>query len=96
MTGAEQDTPLKDDQHSQKVEFVIVDKHAAFDAADLKGPRNTGTLIDLNSSGTGMLTHVALQPGDLVRLDHDGASRVGIVMWSVESSNNFRVQMRFV
>jgi hypothetical protein len=96
MTSAEQNAPLRDEQPPHEVEFVIVNANSEVDPDKLKSPRNTGTLIDLSNSGTGMLTDVALQPGDMVRLDHDGASKVGIVMWSVESSNNFRVQMRFL
>jgi hypothetical protein len=85
-----------DEQHSHEVEFIVIDDHADFGNEELKNPRNTGTLIDLDSSGTGMLTHVPLQPGDMVRLGLGDASKTGVIMWSVESSNKFRVQMRFV
>jgi len=84
-----------DAQQAQEVEFVVIENHDAFNE-NIRYQRNTGTLIDQDSSGTGMLTHVPLQPGDLVRLGQEGSSRTGIVMWSVESSNKFRVQMRFV
>ena len=82
--------------HSHDVEFVVIDNHAGFCNEDLKGQWNTGTLIDPDSNGTGMLTHVPLQPGDMVRFGRGDASKTGIVMWIVDSSNKFRIQMRFV
>lgn len=84
-----------DEQYSGEVEFFIVENSAG-PGAENRGPGNTGTLIEWSSSGTGMLTRIPLQPGNMVRLNHEGASKLGIVMWSVESSNKFRVQMRFV
>jgi hypothetical protein len=37
-----------------------------------------------------------LQPGNIVKFDHGSTTRMGIVMWSVESSDNFRIQVRFL
>lgn len=96
MTFADTENSPLNERHADEVEFIVVDKYADFGDAYLTGPRNTGTLIDLDSGGTGMLTHVPLQPGDRVRLGHGDASKVGVVMWIVESSNKFRVQMKFV
>ena len=90
------DNPTREEQHRREVEFFIINKNTEVGKGDYKGPRNTGTLIELDSTGMGMLTHVPLQPGDLVELDHGGASATGIVMWSIESSDKFRIQMRFV
>lgn len=84
-----------DEQCSGEVEFFVVENNAA-PGAETRGRGNTGTLIEWSSSGTGMLTLIPLQPGDIVQLRHEGASKLGIVMWSVESSNKFRIQMRFV
>jgi len=90
------DNQPRDEQHHRQVEFFIINKNTEVGKGDYKGPRNTGTLIALDSTGMGMLTHVPLQPGDIVELDHGGASATGIVMWSIESSDKFRIQMRFV
>ncbi len=96
MIGVEIDSSSLDEQQPQEVEFLIIDNTAEFGNEKLRNPVNTGTLVDLSSSGTGMLTRIPLQPGDMVRLAHGGKQRVGIVMWSVESANNYRVQMRFL
>ncbi len=85
-----------DKHHAREVEFFVVNNSADVHYEQSKGTVNTGTLIDLNSTGMGMLTHIQLQPGDMVRLNHGGTSALGVVMWSIESSNKFRVQMRFV
>jgi hypothetical protein len=86
----------KDERRHREVEFFIINKNTGAGKGDYKGPKNTGTLIELDSTGMGMLTHVPLQPGDIVELDQGGASATGIVMWSIESSDKFRIQMRFV
>ena len=57
---------------------------------------STGTLIDLDKVSMGLLTKLPLQPGNIVKFDHGGTTRMGIVMWSVESSDNFRIQVRFL
>ena len=92
MTFADKENSPQNKQHADEVEFIVVDNHADFGDEKLRGPRNTGTLIDLDCSGTGMLTPVPLQPGDMVRLGHGDTSKMGIVMWSVESSNKFMVR----
>jgi hypothetical protein len=83
-----------DDLQPDQVEFSVID--GDFSCGRFPSVTNTGTLIDLDSSGIGLLTHVPLQPGNIVKFDHGGMSKLGIVMWSVESSNNFRIQVRFL
>ena len=96
MTNTGKNSAPEDEQRPREVEFLIVTKNAYLGDEKPKSPRNTGMLVDLDGTGAGMLTRVPLQPGDMVRLDHEGTSKLGVVMWSVESSNNFRVQMRFL
>ncbi len=94
MTGEDQNGPVGEQHHSD-VEFIIIN-NAEFIDGKIKSPRNTGIVIDWDSRGTGMLTDTPLQPGDMVQVNNGGTYKTGIVMWSVESSNKFRVQMRFV
>jgi len=60
--------------------------------------QSTGTLIDLDKVSIGLLTELPLQPGNIVKFDQGGISKMGVVMWSVESSDddNFRIQVRFL
>lgn len=60
------------ERHPHEVEFVIIDDHAGLGNEDLEGQISTGILVDPDNSGTGMLTHVPLQPGDLVRFGRGG------------------------
>ena len=83
-----------DDLQQDQVEFSVID--GDFSCGTYPNAMNRGTLIDLDPSGIGMLTHIPLQPGNIVKFDHGGTSKLGIVMWSVESSNRFRIQVRFL
>ncbi|HEX9020475.1 MAG TPA: hypothetical protein VF903_04390 [Nitrospirota bacterium] len=92
--GNNEKKPAADEQRPREVEFSVV--NADFGCGEFQGPRNTGTLIDLDSAGIGLLTRLPLQPGNIVKFEDGGASKLGIVMWSVESSDNFRIQVRFL
>jgi len=94
MKHTEKEGSPPDEQPQREIDFYVI--NADFGCGEFKSPRNTGTLIDLDGAVMGMLTQIPLQPGNIVELDHEGTSKLGIVMWSVESSNNFRVQVRFV
>jgi hypothetical protein len=83
-----------DEQHPRKIDFYVINSEIG--CGDIKSPKNTGTLIDLDGTVMGMLTQIPLEPGNIVELDEEGTSKFGVVMWSVESSNKFRVQVRFV
>jgi hypothetical protein len=83
-----------DEQPSREVEFSVID--GDFTCGKFPSATNTGTLIDLDSTGIGLTTNIPLQPGNIVKFDHEGMSKLGIVMWSVESSDNFRIQVRFL
>lgn len=93
LEGNEEKFPVNE-QVPREVEFSVV--NADFGCGEFQNPRSTGTLIDLDSSGLGLLTQIPLQPGNIVKFEHGGASKLGIVMWSVESSDNFRIQVRFL
>jgi hypothetical protein len=96
MNNANQSGFVVDEQHPREVEFFIINNDTVLSDGARRSARNTGTLIDLNSAGMGILTHVPLQPGDMVELHHDGVPAKGIVMWSIASSSKFRIQMKFV
>lgn len=83
-----------DEQHPREVTFSIIDSDFSNEIYPSVG--NTGTLIEHDTHGIGLLTRIPLQPGNLVKFDHAGMSKVGIVMWSVESSDNFRIQVRYL
>jgi hypothetical protein len=88
----------QDEQSSREVEFSVID--GDFTCGQLPNATNTGTLIDLDNTGIGLTTNIPLQPGNIVKFDQGGMSKLGIVMWSVESSDkssdNFRIQVRFL
>jgi hypothetical protein len=83
-----------DEKHPREVEFSVID--ADLGCGKPMTINSTGTLIDLDKVSMGLLTKLPLQPGNIVKFDHGGATRMGIVMWSVESSDNFRIQVRFL
>lgn len=78
----------------QEVLFSIINSDSV--SGEILSGNNTGTLLDVDSNGISLLTRVRVQPGNILRLDHRGTSRIGVVMWSVESSNNCRIQVRFI
>jgi hypothetical protein len=92
-TDNEESSPL-DRQEPCEVEFSVID--VDFGCGELLNPRNIGTLIYRDSIEMGLLTPIPLQPGNIVKFNHEGMSKLGIVMWSVESSNSYRIQLRFV
>ena len=94
MDRTEQKKIPSDKDPPREIEFTVID--ADFDCGKVLGPRSTGTLIDLDIVGIGLLTRIPLQPGNIVQFDHRGITKTGIVMWSVESSDNFRIQVRFL
>jgi hypothetical protein len=94
MDRPEQKKVPLDKDHPREIEFSVIDSD--FDCGKVVGPKNTGTLIDLDIVGIGLLTRIPLQPGNIVKFDHGGITKTGIVMWSVESSDNFRIQVRFI
>jgi hypothetical protein len=83
-----------DDDHPREVEFSVID--ADLGCGKPMTLNSTGTLIDLDKVSMGLLTKLPLQPGNIVKFDHGGTTRMGIVMWSVESLDNFRIQVRFL
>jgi hypothetical protein len=83
-----------DENHPGEVEFSVID--ADLGCGKPMTLKSTGTLIDLDKVSMGLLTKLPLQPGNIVKFDHGGSTRMGIVMWSVESSDNFRIQVRFL
>jgi hypothetical protein len=72
MTFADKEDPSPNERPADEVEFIIIDPLTGSGDERPGGPRNTGALIDLDS----MLTHVPLQPGDMVRLGRGDASNV--------------------
>jgi hypothetical protein len=63
MTFADKEDPSPNERPADEVEFIIIDSLAGSRDERPGGRRNTGALIDLDSIGTGMLTHVPLHPG---------------------------------
>ena len=94
MKPTEEASPLQDDPPPGNIDFYVITTD--FGCGEIKSSKNTGTLVDLTGAGMGMLTRVPLKPGNIVELGREGESRLGIVMWSVEDSTQFRVQVRFV
>lgn len=84
----------RDQPLPQEVAFSVIDSEAM--TGELLSGNNTGMLIDLDDNGVSLLTRIPVAPGNIVRLSHRGASRLGIVMWSVESPDNCRIQVRFI
>jgi len=85
-----------DKNHPGEVEFSVID--ADLGCGKPMTLQSTGTLIDLDKVSIGLLTELPLQPGNIVKFDQGGISKMGVVMWSVESSDddNFRIQVRFL
>jgi len=83
-----------DENHPREVEFSVID--ADLGCGKPMTLNSIGTLIDLDKVSMGLLTKLPLQPGNIVKFDHGGVTKMGIVMWSVESSDNFRIQVRFL
>lgn len=90
----EQYSVPSDENRPREVEFSVID--ADLGCGKPMTLNSTGTLIDLDKVSMGLLTKLPLQPGNIVKFDHGGTTRMGIVMWSVESSDNFRIQVRFL
>lgn len=82
------------DQLPQEVAFSILDSDCMSGACP--GNKNTGRLIDLDQYCISLLTRAPVQPGNIIRLDHRGIARLGVVMWTVESSDTCRIQVRFL
>jgi len=94
MDHTKKDNVPLDEDHPREVEFSVID--ADLGCGKPMTLTSTGTLIDLDIVSIGLLTKLPLQPGNIVKFDHGGMSKTGIVMWSVESSDNFRIQVRFL
>lgn len=90
----DEESSPRDRQEPCEIEFSVID--VDFGCGELLNPRNTGTLVYRDSIEMGLLTPIPLQPGNIVKFNHEGMSKLGIVMWSVESSDNYRIQVRFV
>ena len=90
----EQYSVPSDENRPREVEFSVID--ADLGCGKPMTLNSTGTLIDLDKVSMGLLTKLPLQPGNVVKFDHGGTTRMGIVMWSVESADNFRIQVRFL
>ncbi len=93
--------PIKDqdasdgrDERPREIKFSIID--SAVGSGELLNAESSGTLVDLDEQGMSLLTAMRVEPGNIVRLDHEGVPKVGIVMWSVESAENCRIQIRFI
>ena len=86
--------PLEGGPPPREIEFSVV--NADFGCGKLLSPKSTGTLINRDVAGIGLLTQLPLQPGNIVKFEHDGTTKLGVVMWSVESSDNFRIQVRYL
>ncbi len=94
MSRADDENFPSGDQPPQEVAFSIIDSDSM--TGELLSGNNTGMLIDLDNNGISLLTRIPVAPGNIVRLNHRGSSRLGVVMWSVESSDNCRIQVRFI
>jgi hypothetical protein len=90
----EQDGLPSRDQLPREVTFSVIDSPAG--SGELLNANATGTIVDLDDHGISLVTRVPVEPGNIVRLDHGGISKIGIVMWSVESAENCRIQVRFI
>jgi hypothetical protein len=82
------------DELPQEVSFSIIDSPAG--SGELLNADSKGTLVERDDRGISLLTRMPIEPGNIVRLNHRGVSKVGIVMWSVESADSCRVQIRFI
>lgn len=94
MNSNEKNSAPSNKHQPREVEFFVVE--ADVGCGTPLSFNGTGTLIDLDVVSIGLLTEVPLQPGNIVKFDHGGTTKTGVVMWSVESSDNFRVQVRFI
>jgi hypothetical protein len=70
MDRAKQENVPLDENLPREIEFFVID--ADFDCEKLPGPKITGTLIDQDIVGTGLLTALRLQPGNIVKFNHGG------------------------
>ncbi len=93
-TDDENNFPIGNQPLPQEVAFSIIDSESM--TGELMSGNNTGMLVDLDSNGVSLLTRIPVAPGNIVKLSHRGTSRLGIVMWSVESLDNCRIQVRFI
>jgi len=93
LTDNQDSAPLHR-HHPAEIEFSILDGDNI--CRKCVGEKNTATVIDRDSSGIGILTPVPLQPGNIVKFVSSGTATFGIVMWSVESADNFRIQVRYL
>lgn len=83
-----------DEQVPREITFSIIDSQTRSEASP--GPNSTGTLVDIDGNGLSLLTRTPIQTGNIVKFNHRGASKLGVVMWSVESSDTCRIQVRFI
>lgn len=93
LADNESSVPLKR-PHPAEIEFSILDGDNV--CRQCVGEKNTATVIDRDGSGIGILTPVPLQPGNIVKFMSSGSAVFGIVMWSVESADNYRIQVRYL
>lgn len=62
-----------------------------------KGPENrerTGTLVDSSGEGIGLVTDDGLEPGNRITYYLSGIRHSGIVMWTLDTENQYRVGVR--
>ena len=81
-------------EHPPEIEFSILDGDNV--CKRCVGEKNKATVIDRDGAGIGMLTPLPLQPGNIVKFMESGTATFGIVMWSVESADNYRIQVRYL
>lgn len=56
---------------------------------------HTGVLVDCSSSGVGLMINHRVDPGSQIELAWFGERRAGVVMWSVNTGDRYRIGVRF-
>jgi len=82
-----------DNKQTNKVEFFVENSAPVQRSVE---SRMTGTLIDISRNGIGFLTDVPLKPGNVLKFNNFDACNSGIVMWTLQTEQNYRVGVRFV
>jgi len=71
--------------------FHVDEQRYFFPQSELRG-----TIIDMSASGIGLLTDCTLKPGNLLKFNHSDLPQLGVVMWTVNTGDKFRVGIRFL
>ena len=92
-------TPIRGQENAPsreqpEITFSIIDSPAG--SGELLNANATATIVDRDAHGVSLVTRIPVEPGNIVRLNQEGVSKVGVVMWSVESADQCRIQVRFI